>query len=69
MKKYTEFTYNEKPRKLFRMVGKDEFLEGIDLSALTQEEQVAFDILTEEFKVRMEPYMKAYRRFDPKKIS
>lgn len=73
-KKYMEFTYNEKPRKLYRMVGPESlngiFMEGVDLSALTPEEQKEFDRITEEFHEKLKPFMeKAYRRFDLKKMS
>ncbi len=73
-KKYMEFTYNEKPRKLYRMVGPERlngiFMEGVDLSALTPEEQQEFDRITEEFHEKIKPFIeKAYRRFDLKKMS
>jgi len=69
MIKYHEFTYNEQPRKVYAMVGKNGYLEGIDLSHLSEEEQKAFEKVVEEFHKKLEPFMKAYRRFSFEKIS
>jgi len=71
MMKLKEFTYSEKPRQLYQMLGKDpKFVEGIELSGMSDAEIASFETLVEDFHKGLEPFMaKYYRRFDPAKIS
>lgn len=66
-----EFTYSEKPRRLYQMVGKDSsrYVEGIDVSGMSDAELAQFETIVEEFHRALEPFMaKYYRRFDLSKM-
>lgn len=68
--KYLEFMYHEKPRRVYQLPGKAGFIEGIDTNLLSEDEKKAFDLLVEDYHKKLEPFItKAYRRFDPAKMS
>ena len=61
MSKFTEFSYNDKNRKVLEFKGKDpKYLEGVEYSAMTKEDQEAFTKLFDQ----LDPFIKKYyRRF------
>lgn len=67
--KIKEFVYNEKPRRVYEMVSDESQLGGIDIAAMDEESQRAFEVLIENFETALTPYIKSYyRRFARGKI-
>jgi hypothetical protein len=67
----TEFTYNDKPRRLYEMRGsKPEFLEGIELTSMNEDEAAEFAEEVDRFEEYLASKMsKHYRRFTRAKMT
>lgn len=67
--KIREFTYSGKSRQLYVLREDTNYMEGIDISHLDDDEKAQFKEIVEDFWKKIDPFMKkAYRKFDAKKM-
>ena len=63
------FRYNEKDRELYSMKEDSNFIEGVDLSAMSEEEKTEFTAIVDTFYENIQPFIKThYRRFSREKV-
>ena len=58
----------ESSRSVFILNSTDSYFEGIDISLLTQEEQLKFNQLSEQMSKLIDNHLMSYRRFSNSKI-